>query len=124
MKSPKKTSGSSNMRWFLILNISIAVVLVCAAGILKKGSAGYQGQATFDRNYIAMTKAEKDNGTLKRGIVYTEAARADAYRSLMNISHGASITWILVAVAFIMNAAFIFRMSRKHELMLADAHAA
>lgn len=124
MKKLNKAVRPSNTRWFLIMNVSIALLLVCAAVVLKKGTSSFDSQAKFDRGYIAQAKAETNTDTLKHGIIHTEAARATAYRSVMDVSNGASITWLIVAAAFIMNAIFIFRMNRKHQLIIADAAAA
>jgi len=124
MKKSEKAARPSNTRWLLFLNTSIAIVLVCAAVFLQSNSSRYQGQSKMDHAYLEMTKAEKDHSTLQHGILHTEAARATAYRSVLSISNGASITWVLVALAFIMNAVFIFRMNRKHQLVMADLTAA
>jgi len=121
MKTSPKTRRPSNTRWFLFLNTSIALVLVCAAVILTSNASRFKNQSKMDQGYLAMTKVEKDARTLQHGILHTEAARATAYRSVLNISNGTSIIWVLVAVAFIMNAVFIFRMNRNHQLIMAEA---
>lgn len=113
MKNTHVPKNRRHGRWLLWMNIAIATLLIGAAGVLKTGSARYQPQAQFDRNYIAQTQAETDTVMLKRGLVYTEAARATAYKSVMNVSHGASLTWLIIAVAFVLNAVFVFRMSRR-----------
>lgn len=124
MKNSKKAPRKVNIRWFLLMNMTIALLLVGSAIVLKNGSSNYNSQARFDSNYIALAKAETNAETLKHGIIHTEAARATAYRSVLDISNGASITWILLAVALLMNAMFIFRMQRNHQLILADATSA
>ncbi|MBK1830891.1 hypothetical protein JIN77_09150 [Verrucomicrobiaceae bacterium R5-34] len=124
MKAPTHTSRSRNTRWFLFLNSAIAVVLVCAAVLMKNNSERFKGQSKIDRTYLAMTKAEQDSSTLQHGILHTEAARATAYRSVLNISNGTAMVWLLISVAFLMNAVFVFRMNRSHQLSLEEAHAA
>lgn len=106
------------------MNISIAILLVCAAGVLKSSTTNFNARANYDKGYIAQAKAETDTDTLKHGLIHTEAARATAYRSVLNLSNGASIIWLIVAAAFVMNAVFIFRMHRNQQLMLAAAAAA
>ncbi|MGB0993610.1 MAG: hypothetical protein ACPG32_14220, partial [Akkermansiaceae bacterium] len=108
----------------IVLNALIALVLVGAVFLLQQSANRYKPQTTMDQNYIEMTAAETDAKTLRHGILHTEAARASAYSSVVKLSHGTSLTWILVAFAFLMNAIFMMRMQRKSNELLAEASAA
>lgn len=124
MKNSKNTVIPMNPRWLLLINLSIAILLVGAAVVLKKSSTNYNSGAQFDRNYIAQTRTETDPATLQDGLLFTEAARSTAYRSVLNISNSAAITWVLVALALAMNCMFIFKMNRRHQLALEAATSA
>lgn len=112
------------MRWFLLMNIVVAIALVSGAVFLKKGSERYESRAKFDRPYITLTKYEKDPAHLHKGLVYTEGARASAYKSILNLSHGTSIIWLIVAVAFIANTVYLFRINKEQKKQLAAIQAA
>jgi len=118
MKKTSKAFSPANIRWFLLMNIVIAIVLVCAALILDRKTSDYNSQSNIDRGYLRQTKSETNTETLQHGIIYTEAARATAARSAHYISNGASISWGLVALTLVMNSLFIFRMSRNHQVTL------
>ena len=111
------------MRWFLLMNIVIAIALVCGAVFLKRGGDRYQPRAQFDRVYITLAKAEKDPEVLQKGLVYTEGARATAYKSVLNLSHGTSLVWLIVAVAFIANSVYLFRINLAQKKQLATLKA-
>lgn len=121
MKKSATPSAPGFARLFVIVNIIIAITLISGAVILQKTSSSYQPQATLNRGYIDQTKAEKDPGTLQHGILHTEAARATAYRAVLYLSNGTVITWVLVSLALLMNAIFLLRLTRKHELQLSEA---
>lgn len=87
--------------------------------MLKKGADRYEPRAKFDRPYITVTKYEKDPAALHKGLVYTEGARAQAYKSVLNLSHGTSIIWLIVAVAFIANSVYLLRINREQRDQLA-----
>ena len=124
MKKSKKPFRPSNIRWFIFMNIAIAVLLTCSSAVLKKGTERYGYQAHIDAGYIFRSKGETDTNTLKNSLFYTEAARASTSRSLFYFSNGASLTGLIISIAFIANAAFIFRMNRNHKRLLAEAIAA
>ncbi len=112
------------MRWFLLMNIIVAIALVCGAVFLKKGADRYEPRAQFDRSYIILAKAEQDPQALHKGLVYTEGARATAYKSVLNLSHGTSIIWLIVAIAFIANTVYLFRINLEQKKQLATAETA
>jgi hypothetical protein len=101
------------------MNIVIAIALVCGAVFLKHGGDRYKPRAKFDRVYISLTNNEQDPAMLQKGLVYTEGARATAYKSILNLSHGTSIIWLIVAVAFIANTVFLFRINLEQKKQLA-----
>lgn len=107
--------SSKSMRWFLLMNIGIAVLLLCGAIFLKRGADRYEPRAQFDKAYITLTNAETDPAALQKGLLYTEGARATAYKSVLNLSHGTSIVWLIVAIAFIANTVYLFRINLEHK---------
>lgn len=120
----KPQGSAKSMRWFLLMNIVIAIALVSGAAFLKNGADRYAPRAKFDRAYIGLTQQETDPAMLQKGLVYTEGARATAYRSILNLSHGTSIVWLIVAIAFIANTFFLFRINREQKKQLTKLEAA
>lgn len=112
------------MRWFMLMNIVVAIALVGGAVFLKRGADLYEPRAKFDRTYIMLTKHEQDPAQLQKGLVYTEGARATAYKSVLNLSHGTSIVWLVVSIAFIANTIYLFRISLEQRKRLAAIEAA
>ncbi|HCC20031.1 MAG TPA: hypothetical protein DEP88_02115, partial [Verrucomicrobiales bacterium] len=68
-------------------------------------------------------KAEQDPQSLLNGLVYTENARATAYKSILNLSHGTSIIWLIIATAFAANTAYLIRINLERKKLLAVAKA-
>lgn len=112
------------MRWFLLMNIVIAIALIGGALFLKRGADLYKPRAQFDRVYITLAHAEQDPEVLQKGLVYTEGARAAAYKSVLNLSEGTSLIWLIVAIAFMANTVYLFRINREQKKQLAIAKAA
>lgn len=106
-----QTPAKPKSRWFFLLNICIAIVILSAVFLLKDSSSHYQSRSAFDAKYISVTKAETDPEILQHGIVHTEAARAHAYRSILKQSNGTFVIGLLVALAFIANSIFIYRIT-------------
>ncbi len=114
----KKSTRPINPTWFIIINISIAVLLLGAAVILKKSASKYYSGASINNTFISHTEAEENPEALRHSLIYTEAARSTAYRSILNITNSASITWILAALTLSINCMFILRMNRRHQLIM------
>jgi len=110
IKTRKPQSTEKSMRWFLLMNIVICISLVCGAVFLKKGADRYKLRAQYDRIYIISLKTEQDPQSLLNGLVYTENARATAYKAILNLSHGTSIIWLIIAIAFAANTAYLLRI--------------
>jgi len=103
------------------MNVVIAVVLISAVFLLKNSSSHYQSAAAYNSDYIALTVAETDPAMLQHGIAHTEAARAHAYRSILKQSHGTFIVGLIIALAFLGNSIFIYRLTRAQKLPMADS---
>ena len=110
--------------WVLLMNVVIAVVLISAVFLLKNSSSHYQSSAAYNSDYIALTAAETDPAMLQHGIAHTEAARAHAYRSILKQSNGTFIVGLIIALAFLVNSIFIYRLTRTPKLPAADPLAA
>jgi uncharacterized membrane protein len=123
IKTRKPQGTEKSMRWFLLMNIVICISLVCGAVFLKKGADRYKLRAQYDRIYIISVKAEQDQQSLLNGLVYTENARATAYKSILNLSHGTSIIWLIIATAFAANTAYLIRINLERKKLLAVAKA-
>lgn len=123
IKTRKLKGTEKSMRWFLLMNIVICISLVCGAVFLKKGADRYKLRAQYDRIYIISVKAEQDPQSLLNGLVYTENARATAYKSILNLSHGTSIIWLIIAIAFAANTAYLLRVSLEQKKQLAAVKA-
>ena len=106
-----RATDSRKSRWFFLMNAVIALVVLSAVILLKDSASHYQPRSAFDTAYVEVTKNELDPGILQNGILYTEAARAHAYRSIIRQSNGTFIIGLLVSVAFIANSIFIYRLS-------------
>ena len=98
------------------MNVVIAIVVISAVFLLKDSSSHYQSAAAFNSNYISLTETETNPQILQHGIVHTEAARAHAYRSILKQSNGTFIVGLLIAIAFIANSIFIYRLTRNQKL--------
>lgn len=98
------------------MNLVIAIVILSAVVLLKDSASHYQPRSAFDSAYIAATERETDTEVLQHGIVHTEAARAHAYRSILKQSHGTFIVGLLVAVAFVANSIFIYRITQNQHV--------
>jgi uncharacterized membrane protein len=123
IKTRKPQGTEKSMRWFLLMNIVICISLVCGAVFLKKGADRYKLRAQYDRIYIISVKAEQDPQSLLNGLVYTENARATAYKAILNLSHGTSIIWLIIATAFAANTAYLIRINLERKKLLAVAKA-
>ncbi|MBT8043754.1 MAG: hypothetical protein KJO79_02285 [Verrucomicrobiae bacterium] len=99
------------------MNIVIAIFILSAIFLLKDSASHYQPRSAFDSAYISVAERETDTEVLKHGIVHTEAARAHAYRSILRQSQGTFIVGLLVAVAFLGNSIFIYRMMKNQNTM-------
>ena len=102
-KQPKKS------RWFIYMNAIIAIVVLSAVILLKDSNSHYQDRSAYDTAYVKLSSEEKDPKVLHHGIVYTEAARANAYHSITMQSHGTFFIGLLVSMVFTANSIFIFR---------------
>ena len=111
-----KISANNKSRWFFLMNLVIAIVIVSAVVLLKDSASHYKSAATFNGPYIAATETETDPAVLQHGIVHTEAARAHAYRSILKQSNGTFIVGLLVAFAFVANSIYIFRLTRNQSM--------
>lgn len=101
------------------MNLTVAIVILSAVVLLKDSSSHYKKRSNFDQAYVTITKTETDPAVLQHGIVHTEAARAQAYRSILNQSNGTFIIGLLVAVAFVANSVFIYRLTQKQNVTAA-----
>lgn len=127
MNSPTHTTPSvpkTNSRWMFLMNIVVAVVLISAVLLLKNSASHYQSGSAFNSDYIALTKTETDPAMLQYGILHTEAARAHAYRSILKQSNGTFIVGLIIALAFLANSIFIYRLTRAQKLPMVDTVAA
>lgn len=116
--APKRKS-----RWFFLMNLMIAALVISAVVLLKDSSSHYQPMASFDKAYISLAEAETDPVVLQNGLVRTEAARAHAYRSILRQSHGTFIVGLIIAIAFVANSIFIYRLTRKQNQTLTEGAA-
>lgn len=105
------------------MNIMIATLVISAVVLLKDSSSHYQNRAAFDKAYISLAEAETDPAVLQHGLVQTEAARAHAYRSILKQSHGTFIVGLIVAIAFVANSIFIYRLTRMQKLRMTESPA-
>ncbi len=127
MKSTTSSAQSApkrKSRWFFLMNIMIATLVISAVVLLKDSSSHYQPGANFDKAYISLAEAETDPTILQHGLVRTEAARAHAYRSILRQSHGTFIIGLIIAVAFLANSIFIYRLTRKQNQAVNEGAAA
>ncbi len=98
-------------RWFFYMNTVVAIVILSAVVLLKDTTALYQPLSTFDSVYVKASGQETDPQILHKGIVYTEAARAHAYSSIIKHSDGTIIVGLIAVMAFAANSIFIFRLA-------------
>jgi len=94
------------------MNGAIAVIVLLALTMLRVNAAQYEPRSSYDSAYILTTKIENDPATLRKGLVYTETARADAYRNLIRQSYGTLVIGLLVTLALIANSVFIFHLNK------------
>lgn len=119
IQNPQAAKYSNNKsRWFFLMNLVIAIVILSAIVLLKDSASRYQPQSAFDTAYIEVTKQEADPKVLQHGILHTEAARAHAYRSIIKQSNGTFIIGLLVTFAFLANSIFIYRNTNQQRLSL------
>ena len=114
----KKSSWSNRSkknRWFFYMNTVIAVVILSAVVLLKDSASSYEPRSAFDSAYIEVSSKEKDPKMLHNGILYTEAARAHAYRSIIKQSNGTFIIGLMVVFAFMANSVYIYRTSHQQK---------
>ncbi len=109
-KQPKKN------RWFFYMNIVIAIVVLSAVVLLKDSSSLYQPRSAYDVAYVEVSSQETDPKMLHNGIMYTEAARAHAYRSIIRQSNGTFIIGMMVALAFLANSIYIFKLAGRQKV--------
>lgn len=93
------------------MNTVVAIVILSAVLLLKDTTNRYQPLSSFDSVYVKASEQETDPQILHKGIVYTEAARAHAYSSIIKHSDGTMIVGLVVAMAFVANSVFIFRLA-------------
>ena len=98
------------------MNTVVAIVILSAVLLLKDTTNRYQPLSSFDSVYVKASEQETDPQILHKGIVYTEAARAHAYSSIIKHSDGTMIVGLVVAMAFIANSVFIFRLATPAKL--------
>jgi hypothetical protein len=110
-KQPKKN------RWFFYMNTVIAIVVLSAAFLLKDSTSLYQPRSAYDVAYVEVSSKEKDPKMLHNGIVYTEAARAHAYRSIIRQSNGTFVIGLIVSLAFIANSIYIFKLANRQKVV-------
>jgi len=108
-KIPTWSKQSKKSRWFIYTNAIIAILVLSAVILLKDSTSHYQDRSAYDTAYVKLSGEEKDPRVLHHGIVYTEAARANAYRSITMQSHGTFFVGLLVSMVFVANSIFIFR---------------
>lgn len=120
--SPKASQSAPkrNTRWVFLMNLVIAIVLISGVFLLKDSSSRYQSASAYNSDYIALTANETDPAMLQHGIAHTEAARAHAYRSILKQSHGTFIVGLIIALAFLANSIFIYRLTRAQKLPMVD----
>ena len=106
---------SHQNRWFFYMNTVIAIVILSAVMLLKDSASRYEPRSAFDSAYIEVSSKEKDPKMLHNGILYTEAARAHAYRSIIRQSNGTFIIGLMVVFAFMANSVYIFRSSHQQK---------
>lgn len=105
-------------RWFFLMNLVVAIVILSAVVLLKDSASHYQPRSAFDSAYVAVAQQEVDPEILHHGIVHTEAARAHAYRSIIKQSNGTFIIGLLVTLAFLANSIYIYRITNRQKLPL------
>ena len=116
--SSKKSSWSKHSkknRWFFYMNTVIAIVILSAVVLLKDSASVYEPRSAFDSAYVEVSSKEKDPKMLHNGILYTEAARAHAYRSIVRQSNGTFIIGLMVVFAFMANSVYIYRSSNRQQ---------
>ena len=97
------------------MNTVIAVVILSAVVLLKDSASSYEPRSAFDSAYIEVSSKEKDPKTLHNGLLYTEAARAHAYRSIIKQSNGTFIMGLMVVFAFMANSVYIYRSTNRQK---------
>ena len=100
------------------MNIVIATLILTTVILLKDSASHYQSGSAFDSAYIEITKQEADPKILQHGILYTEAARAHAYRSIIKQSNGTFFIGLLVTLAFAANSIYIYHTTKAQKLAL------
>ena len=106
---------SKRNRWFFYMNTVIAIVILSAVVLLKDSASVYEPRSAFDSAYVEVSSKEKDPKMLHNGILYTEAARAHAYRSIVRQSNGTFIIGLMVVFAFMANSVYIYRSSNRQQ---------
>ena len=106
---------SKKNRWFFYMNTVIAIVILSAVVLLKDSASIYEPRSAFDSAYVEVSSKEKDPKMLHNGILYTEAARAHAYRSIVRQSNGTFIIGLMVVFAFMANSVYIYRSSNRQQ---------
>ena len=106
---------SKKNRWFFYMNTVIAIVILSAVVLLKDSASIYEPRSAFDSAYVEVSSKEKDPKMLHNGILYTEAARAHAYRSIVRQSNGTFIIGLMVVFAFMANSVYIYRSSNHQQ---------
>lgn len=106
-KRPKKN------RWFFYMNTVIAIVILSAVVLLKDSASHYQPSSAYDTAYVEVSSKEKDPKMLHNGIIYTEAARAHAYRSIIRQSNGTFVIGLMVSLAFMANSIYIYKLANR-----------
>lgn len=103
-------------RWFFYMNTVIAIVVLSAIFILKDSTSLYQPRSAYDVAYVENSSKEKDPKMLHNGIMYTEAARAHAYRSIIRQSNGTFAIGLMVSLAFMANSIYIFKLVNRQKI--------
>lgn len=111
-KHPKKN------RLFFYMNSVIAIFILSAVVLLKDSASHYQPSSAYDAAYVEVSSKEKDPKMLHNGIVYTEAARAHAYRSIIRQSNGTFIIGLMVSLAFMANSIYIYKLANRQRVVV------
>ena len=97
------------------MNTVIAIVILSAVVLLKDSASVYEPRSAFDSAYVEVSSKEKDPKMLHNGILYTEAASAHAYRSIVRQSNGTFTIGLMVVFAFMANSVYIYRSSNRQQ---------
>ena len=95
------------------MNTVIAIVILSAVVLLKDSASHYQPSSAYDTAYVEVSSKEKDPKMLHNGIIYTEAARAHAYRSIIRQSNGTFVIGLMVSLAFMANSIYIYKLANR-----------